>query len=177
MKSQLLILDYGSQVTQLIARTVRELGVYCEIVPGNCSIDKIKSIDPKAIILSGGPSSVRFEDAPRAPKEVWQMGIPIFAICYGMQHVADELGGKVEGWARAGDGAIGADSDETSVREFGPAELELIDNSDIYSCFNPGEKITVWMSHGDKVTELPPGFVTSAKCKGSPIASFANPER
>ena len=177
MKSQLLILDYGSQVTQLIARTVRELGVYCEIVPGNCSIDKIKSIDPKAIILSGGPSSVRFEDAPRAPKEVWQMGIPIFAICYGMQHVADELGGKVEGWARAGDGAIGADSDETSVREFGPAELELIDNSDIYSCFNPGEKITVWMSHGDKVTELPPGFVTSAKSKGSPIASFANPER
>ncbi len=177
MKSQLIILDYGSQVTQLIARTVRELGVYCEIVPGNCSFDKIKNIDPKAIILSGGPSSVRFEDAPRAPKELWDMGIPIFAICYGMQHVADELGGKVEGWARAGDGVLGVDSDETSVREFGPAELEILEHEDIYSGFSPGEKVTVWMSHGDKVTELPPGFVTNARSKGSPIASFANPSR
>lgn len=177
MKSQLVILDYGSQVTQLIARTVRELGVYCEIVPGNCSYEKIKSVDPKAIILSGGPSSVRFDDAPRAPKEIWTSGLPIFAICYGMQHVADELGGKVEGWARAGDGKVGEGSDATSVREFGPADLEILDNSGIYSKFKKGEKITVWMSHGDKVTELPAGFVTTAKSNGSPVASFANPEK
>ena len=174
MKSQLLILDYGSQVTQLIARTVRELGVYCEIVPGNCDYARILQSDPKAIILSGGPASVRSEDGPRAPKEIWTSGLPIFSICYGMQLVADELGGLVEGWARDGVSKKASGELEGSIREFGPAEVEITESLGVFSCFNKGEKLRVWMSHGDKVTKLPAGFVTIGTSAGSPVAAFAN---
>lgn len=177
MKSQLLILDYGSQFTQLIARTVRELGVYCEIFPGNCSFDKIKQADPKAIILSGGPASVRSEDAPFAPKEIWTSGLPIFSVCYGMQHVAHSLGGLVEGWARDGVSDSNKDELEGSIREFGPADVSVTNPVGVFSCFKSGEQIKVWMSHGDKVTKLPEGFVTVASSAGSPVAAFADTKR
>jgi len=176
MKSQLLILDYGSQYTQLIARTVRELGVYCEIVPGNCEFSRILESDPKAIILSGGPASVRVEGAPKAPNEIWESGLPIFSICYGMQHVADALGGKVEGWSRDG-GKNDASETPGSIREFGPAEVLISEPIGAFSNFNKGETIKVWMSHGDKVTQLPEGFVTTASSSGSPVAAFANCEK
>ncbi len=176
MKSQLLILDYGSQYTQLIARTVRELGIYCEIVPGNISFEKITQVSPSAIILSGGPASVNADTSPRAPKELWTSGIPIFAICYGMQHVAQELGGKVEGWARTSDGSQG-EGFSSGVREFGPAQLTCLESEGLFSCFNKGETISVWMSHGDKVTVSPEGFVTLASSPGSPIAAFGNSEK
>lgn len=174
MKSQLLILDYGSQFTQLIARTVRELGVYCEIYPGNCEYSKIKQANPLAVILSGGPASVRVEGSPTAPKELWTSGIPIFAVCYGMQHVAHELGGLVEGWARDGVSEQTGEKLEGSVREFGPADVVISNPVGAFSSFKSDEKIKVWMSHGDKVTRLPEGFETVASSQGSPIAAFAN---
>lgn len=176
MKTQLLILDYGSQYTQLIARVVRELGVYCEIIPGNTNFNRISEISPKAIILSGGPASVNSENAPKAPKEIWSSGIPIFGVCYGMQHIANELGGKVEGWARSSDGSIG-DGFQSSVREFGPAEISLSESSGLFSSFSKSEKLSVWMSHGDKVITLPNGFITLASSNGSPIAAFGNEDR
>lgn len=175
MKSQLIILDYGSQFTQLIARTVRELGVYCEIFPGNCGLEKILKADPKAIILSGGPASVSSTDAPKPPKEIWTLGVPLFSICYGMQLVAHELGGSVEGWAR--DGVTKSDDihkELSSIREFGPADVEIINPDGVFSCFQAGEKIKVWMSHGDKVAKLPEGFVTTGSSSGSPVAAFSN---
>jgi GMP synthase (glutamine-hydrolysing) len=176
MKSQLLILDYGSQYTQLIARIIRELGVYCEIIPGNVEYSKIVQADPSAIILSGGPASVNSDNAPRAPQELWTSSIPIFAICYGMQLTAQELGGKVEGWARTSDGSQGENSN-LSVREFGPAELTCIDSQGPFGCLENNEKISVWMSHGDKVTVLPEGFTTLASSPGSPIAAFGNAKK
>lgn len=176
MKSQLLILDYGSQYTQLIARVVRELGVYCEIFPGNVEYAKIKEADPSAIILSGGPASVNSENAPKAPKELWTSGLPILAICYGMQHVANELGGKVEGWARTSDGSKG-DGFLSGVREFGPAQVTCLAPEGPFKPFSKDENMTVWMSHGDKVTALPEGFKTLASSAGSPIAAFGDEKR
>jgi GMP synthase (glutamine-hydrolysing) len=180
MKSQVLILDFGSQYTQLIARTVRELNVYCEILPGNSPAEKILERDPKVIILSGGPASVNAEHSPKCAAAVLEAGIPIFAICYGMQLVAVQFGGTVIGWERSALGTsvaegVGAKSDES--REFGPAEITITNNAGPFDSFKVGEKLTVWMSHGDKVEKLPSGMTSIATSPGSPVAAVFDPSR
>jgi GMP synthase (glutamine-hydrolysing) len=177
MKAQLLILDYGSQYTQLIARAVRELGVYCEILPGNCSVDRVKDHRVKALILSGGPASVRTAGSPRVSKDILDLGLPTFGICYGMQLLAQDLGGEVSGWgvdALSGDDhGINGDG----MREFGPAKVKIGKSVGPFKAFSGGEDISVWMSHGDKVTRCPEGFVPVASSEGSPIAAFADEAR
>jgi len=157
---KILILDFGSQVTQLIARRVREAGVYCEIHPFNRTDDEIKAFAPKGIILSGGPASTTEEGSPRAPSCVWTMGVPVFAICYGQQTLCMQQGGLVE---------------SGHTREFGRAELEITEDCALFRDFWPkGSKQQVWMSHGDRVTALPPGFTVVAKSEGAPFAMIAN---
>ena len=162
MKAQLLILDFGSQYTQLIARTVRELGVFCEIVPGTRPLERILSRKPKALILSGGPASLASSSAPRVDPQVFEEGLPIFGICYGMQLVADGTGGGVEA---------------SDAREFGPAKLTVLKPEGPFSSFQADEELEVWMSHGDKVIELPQGFETIAVSPSSPVAAFADTSR
>ncbi len=188
MKSQLLILDYGAQYTQLIARVVRELGVYCEIVPGTCSIEKVRESEAKAIILSGGPASVRVEGSPRIDKAILEMGLPILGICYGMQVIAKELGGVVEGWGRdasqssdirfqkseIGNPKSDIGHQASDMREFGPSIINIKNPLGIFSGYQKSEAVPVWMSHGDKVTSCPAGFEIIASSEGSPIAAFAN---
>lgn len=165
-QDKILILDFGSQVTQLIARRVREFNVYCEIHPYDVSEDFIKSYAPKGIILSGGPNSVYEDDTPSAPEIIFNLGIPIFGICYGMQTIANQLGGKVE---------------SSGKREFGYAEIVEL-QSGIFTGLsdgrnNSGDFLQVWMSHGDKVTQLPVGFEVIARTDSCPIAAMANLER
>ena len=144
MTDTVLIIDFGSQVTQLIARRVREHGVYSEIVPYNRAQDALERLKPKAVILSGGPASVTEMDTPRTPDWVWTSGLPVLGICYGEQTMVAELGGDVEGG---------------HTREFGRAELEVTDDNALFAgVWKKGERDTVWMSHGDRVTRLPPGF-------------------
>ncbi len=156
---RLLILDFGSQYSQLIARRVRELGVYCELRPFDMTDEEIRAFNPKGIILSGGPESVTEMDTPRAPDVVFTLGVPVLGVCYGMQTMAQQLGGLVEG---------------SNVREFGYAEVQ-IDQPD--ALFNGIEDragfIDVWMSHGDKVTRLPEGFVITASTPSCPIAAMS----
>lgn len=156
---RLLILDFGSQYSQLIARRVRELGVYCELRPFDMTDEEIRAFNPKGIILSGGPESVTEMDTPRAPNVVFTLGVPVLGVCYGMQTMAQQLGGLVEG---------------SNVREFGYAEVQ-IDQPD--ALFNGIEDragfIDVWMSHGDKVTRLPEGFVITASTPSCPIAAMS----
>lgn len=160
---KILILDFGSQVTQLIARRVREAGVYCEIMPFNCGDDKVKAYDPKGIILSGGPSSTTEEGSPRAPEIVWDMGVPVFAICYGQQTVCMQLGGMVE---------------SGHSREFGRADIEVTETCELFDGLWPvGSKPVVWMSHGDRVTKIPDGFRVIAKSEGAPYAFIADEAR
>lgn len=160
---KILILDFGSQVTQLIARRVREAGVYCEIHPFNISEDKIKAYQPKGIILSGGPASTLDEGSPRAPSIVWNMGLPIFAICYGQQTTCLQLGGKVEGG---------------HAREFGKAMIEIKQASPLFEgLWSVGSQQQVWMSHGDRVTVLPEGFHVAAASEGAPFAIAVNEQR
>lgn len=160
---KILILDFGSQVTQLIARRVREAGVYCEIHPFNCGDEQIRAFGPKGIILSGGPCSVLDADSPRSPQAVWDLGVPVLGICYGQQTMAAQLGGKVEGG---------------HAREFGKAQIEIREACDLYSDVWPvGSKQQVWMSHGDRVTQLPPGFRIVASSEGAPFAFVANEKR
>ena len=161
----ILILDFGSQVTQLIARRVRESGVYCEIWPFNATdIERIKAYNPKGIILSGGPCSVTEEDSPRAPEGIFDLGLPIFGICYGQQTMVEQLGGKVA----AGNGQ----------GEFGRADVEVIKHSDVTTdLWDAGVVEQVWMSHGDHVESLPSGFEVIAKSSGAPYAFIADPER
>lgn len=180
MQCQLLILDFGSQYTQLIARAVRELGVYCEILPGNAPLGKVRSRRPKALIFSGGPASVRVDGSPRCDPGVLEMGIPIFAICYGMQLLSKELGGVVEGWGvdagqRLSNQGVSASGD--GIREFGPAEISISKPIGPFSSFQAGESIPVWMSHGDKVTRMPAGFELIASSVGSPVAAFGDDRR
>jgi len=176
MKAQVLILDFGSQYTQLIARAVRELGVYCEILPGTCSVEKVSDPKVRALIFSGGPASVRTAGSPRVDKKILELGLPIFGICYGMQLLAQDLGGEVSGWGR--DPTSGSDSEEVGgMREFGPAQIRISSSKGPFSVFKNGEEISVWMSHGDKVTRCPEGFEGAAVSDGSPIAAFANDER
>lgn len=161
--NKILILDFGSQVTQLIARRVREAGVYCEIHPFNHTDEAIRAFDPKGIILSGGPASTTEEGSPRAPQAVWEMGVPVFAICYGQQTLCMQQGGLVE---------------SGHSREFGKAEILITEECDIFNAFWPKDsKQQVWMSHGDRVTKIPPGFKVVALSEGAPFAFIANEER
>lgn len=156
----LLIVDFGSQVTQLIARRLREVGVYCEIWPHDKAGPAIETIKPKAIVLSGGPSSVTEAFSPKAHDLIFKSGVPVLGICYGQQTLCDVLGGKVEGGLE---------------REFGRAEIDIIADSPLFAGL--GQQETVWMSHGDRVSKIPDGFEVIAKSKGAPFAAIADERR
>lgn len=155
-----LILDFGSQYTQLIARKVRELGVYSEIHPFNIPLRKIKALKPGAIIFSGGPQSVYEPDSPHPDPEIFNLGIPILGICYGLQLIAHHLGGQVQ---------------KAPEREYGFAALHIIDRSGLLHGLK--EKTQVWMSHGDRLEAIPEGFVITARTANSKAASIENRER
>lgn len=168
MHKKILILDFGSQVTQLIARRVREQQVFCEIHPYDVSDEFVRNFAPEGIILSGGPNSVYAAEEVKAPQAVFEIGVPVLGICYGMQTMASQLGGKVE---------------SSGKREFGYAELRARGHSELFrgiqdrsdedgKCF-----LDVWMSHGDKVTELPPGFKVIASNESTPLAAMADESR
>src|SRR5215472_4047437 len=160
---KVLIVDFGSQVTQLIARRVREEGVYCEIVPFQRADQAFREMRPKAVILSGGPASVLDKDAPLAPQSIYDAGLPVLGICYGEQAMAQQLGGTVEGGHH---------------REFGRAEVELVKSSPLTDgVWQEGQRYPVWMSHGDRVTKLPPGFAAMATSANAPIAMIADEKR
>ncbi|HTJ96607.1 MAG TPA: glutamine-hydrolyzing GMP synthase, partial [Rhodocyclaceae bacterium] len=165
---KILILDFGSQVTQLIARRVREQQVYCELHSYDVSDDFIREFNPAGIILSGGPNSVYEAQDWRAPQAVFELGVPVFGICYGMQTMAEQLGGKVE---------------SSNKREFGYAEIRAHGHSALFRDIQDRTNaeghglIDVWMSHGDKVTALPPGFKIIASNESTPIAAIADEER
>jgi GMP synthase (glutamine-hydrolysing) len=154
-----LVLDFGSQYTQLIARRIRELNVYSEIHPFDFPVEKIRELKPKALILSGGPQSVYGENAPLPSKEIFELGIPTLGICYGMQLTAYFLGGKVEA---------------APEREYGRAQITAGD-SVLFRDTSPSQ--TVWMSHGDKILEAPPGFEVIARSPNAPFAGFESKER
>jgi GMP synthase (glutamine-hydrolysing) len=159
----ILIVDFGSQVTQLIARRVREAGVYSEIAPFNRAVEAWERLRPKGIILSGGPASVTTEESPRAPQFLFEAGVPMLGICYGQQLMAAQLGGRVV----TGDHS-----------EFGRAFVEINDQCALFDgLWQPGEKHQVWMSHGDKVDTLPPGFRIVAQSDGAPFAASADDAR
>ncbi len=163
MTDTVLIIDFGSQVTQLIARRVREAGVYSEIVPINHAHDALDRLKPKALILSGGPQSVTGTTTPLPPDWVWTSGLPVLGICYGEQVMVSQLGGVVE---------VG------HHREFGRAELEIVDDCRLFDGFWPkGMRDQVWMSHGDLVTKLPEGFKAVGVSKGAPFAAIADETR
>ena len=160
---RVLIVDFGSQVTQLIARRVREAGVYSEIVPYDKAEAAIAAQRPRAVILSGGPASVHETGTPQAPQALFTSGVPVLGICYGEQAMVAALGGRVEG---------GHD------REFGRAELQIIDETPLFEgVFKEGELAKVWMSHGDRVTRLPPGFRAVGISTGAPFAAIADDSR
>ncbi|MDF2622187.1 MAG: synthase, large subunit, partial [Xanthobacteraceae bacterium] len=159
----ILIIDFGSQVTQLIARRVREEGVYSEIVPYQSAAEAVRRLNPVGIIFSGGPASVTDEGSPRAPQEAFDLGVPIFAICYGQQTAALQLGGEVEGGHAA---------------EFGRAEVTVNKPSALYDgVWEVGGRYPVWMSHGDRVTRLPEGFEVVATSENAPCAVAVDEER
>jgi GMP synthase (glutamine-hydrolysing) len=162
---KILILDFGSQYTQLIARRIREIGVYCEIYSCECSCEDIKNFSPKGIILSGGPETVTLNSTPRAPQCCFELGVPVLGICYGMQTMAEQLGGKVE---------------SSDHREFGYAQIrarghsKLLENIEDHASPEGYGLLDVWMSHGDRVVELPTGFKLIAGSDGAPIAGIAD---
>ncbi|MGA9320102.1 MAG: glutamine-hydrolyzing GMP synthase [Xanthobacteraceae bacterium] len=163
MHDTILIVDFGSQVTKLIARRVREESVYCEIVPFQKAEEALRTLRPKGVILSGGPASVLDNDAPLAPMAIYQAGVPVLGICYGEQAMAQQLGGKVEGGHH---------------REFGRAEVEVTKPSALYDgVWEVGQRYPVWMSHGDRVTRLPAGFVANGTSPNAPIAMIADEAR
>ena len=157
---KILILDFGSQVTQLIARRVREQSVYCEIHPYNMTLAKIREYGPKGIILSGGPSSVYDTDAPHSDPAIFDLGIPVLGICYGMQLMTNQLGGKVE---------------RSDKREYGRAMMELDDVADLFSGFDG--RAEVWMSHGDRIEAMPAGFSRIAHTEHCPVAAMKDANR
>jgi GMP synthase (glutamine-hydrolysing) len=160
---KILIVDFGSQVTQLIARRVREEGVYSEIVPYQKAQAAFAEMRPKGVILSGGPASVHEAGAPLPPPALYEGGVPVLGICYGEQAMAQQLGGKVEGGHH---------------REFGRAEVEVVEDSPLFAdVWKRGEKYPVWMSHGDRVTKPPPGFRVLATSPNAPIAAIGDEAR
>ncbi|MCW3474196.1 glutamine-hydrolyzing GMP synthase [Limobrevibacterium gyesilva] len=160
---RVLILDFGSQVTQLIARRLRENGVYCEIWPYNADPDRIRAFAASAFILSGGPASVPEGDSPRAPDLVFEAGVPVLGICYGQMAMCAQLGGEVE---------------QSDHREFGRAFVDVAEPCALFrGVWAPGAREQVWMSHGDRVTRLPPGFRAVATSEGAPYAAFADDKR
>jgi GMP synthase (glutamine-hydrolysing) len=160
---KILIVDFGSQVTQLIARRVREEKVYCEIVPFQKADEAFNALRPKGVILSGGPSSVLDQGAPLAPPAIYQAGVPVLGICYGEQAMAAQLGGVVEGGHH---------------REFGRAEVLVTEETDLFEgVWRKGERYPVWMSHGDRVTRLPEGFRVVGTSANAPIAMIADERR
>ncbi|MBL37774.1 MAG: glutamine-hydrolyzing GMP synthase [Xanthomonadales bacterium] len=166
--SRILILDFGSQYTQLIARRIREIGVYSEIMPFDVGEEAIRDFAPSGIVLSGGPESVSFEDSPRIPEAVYELGVPLLGICYGMQAMATHFGGTV---------------DPSDEKEFGYAEVaianpsRLLDGIEDRVATNGRGVLEVWMSHGDKVTVLPEGFETMCTTGSAPIAGMADDDR
>src|SRR5262245_33683523 len=163
MTDTVLIVDFGSQVTQLIARRVREAGVYSEIVPYQKAEEGLARLKPKAVILSGGPASVLDKGSPSAPQAIFNAGLPILGICYGEQVMANQLGGKVEGGHH---------------REFGRAEVEITKPSPLFDgVWKVGQRYPVWMSHGDRVTEPPKGFEIIGRAPNAPIAMIADEKR
>jgi len=159
----ILILDFGSQVTQLIARRIREAGVYCEIVPFNTGAEAVARLSPRGIILSGSPASVSEAASPRAPQAVFDAGVPVLGICYGEQALCTQLGGSV------------APSDH---REFGRAFLEIVADCALFDgVWTAGERHQVWMSHGDRIDAIPPGFAIVGKSDGAPYAAIADDTR
>lgn len=162
---KILILDFGSQYTQLIARRIREIGVYCELWAWDVTEKQIRNFSPDGIILSGGPESVTEAGSPRAPQYVFNAGVPVLGICYGMQTMAHQLGGAVQG---------------SNIREFGYAQVEITQANPLLKSLkdidgdNGKPLLDVWMSHGDKVIEVPPGFTTDAKTSSCPHATMAN---
>lgn len=165
---RILILDFGSQYTQLVARRVREIGVYCELWSWDVEEADIREFNPDGIILSGGPESVTEENSPRAPQYVFDSGVPVFGVCYGMQTMAEQLGGKVSG---------------STEREFGYAQVELIEECELFNGLHDAHNakgnplLDVWMSHGDKVIEIPSDFVQVAKTDTCPFAIMANEDK
>jgi GMP synthase (glutamine-hydrolysing) len=165
---KILILDFGSQYTQLIARRVRETNVYCELYPWDMTEADIRAFDPAGIILSGGPNSVYEEETPKAPQVVFELSVPVLGICYGMQTMAAQLGGEVE---------------SGTVREFGYAEIRAQGHSRLFEGIQDKTNaqghglLDVWMSHGDKVTALPPGFSVIASNEATPFAAMADEAR
>src|SRR5690606_7528183 len=163
MERKILILDYGSQYTQLIARRVREAGVYSEIYAHDVSDDAIRSFGAAGIILSGGPDSTTETGAPTIPDAVLEAGVPLLGICYGMQALAVRFGGEVR---------------PSTEREYGYAEVELIDDDPLLAGLAGADgKLKVWMSHGDRVERLPAGFKAIARSRNAPLAAIVNPER
>ncbi|KZN12320.1 glutamine-hydrolyzing GMP synthase [Marinomonas sp. TW1] len=162
---KILILDFGSQYTQLIARRVREIGVYCEVRAFDMTDQEVIDFDPKGVILAGGPESVPEPGSPRAPEAVFNLGVPVFGICYGMQTMAEQLGGKVQG---------------SEIREFGYAQIRkhdgpsLFDDIQDHVANNGIALLDVWMSHGDKVVAMPEDFTLMASTDSCPIAAMAN---
>src|SRR6476619_359734 len=160
---KILIVDFGSQVTQLIARRVREDGVYSEIVPFQKAEAAFAQMKPKAVILSGGPESVHEEGSPRAPQVIFDSKVPVLGICYGQMTMAAQLGGEVEGG---------------HAREFGRADVEVKASSKLFeSAWLMGEKHQVWMSHGDRITKMPPGFTVAGVSANAPFAIIQDEKR
>ena len=160
---RILILDFGSQYTQLIARRIREIGVYCEIYPYDVAPERLAQFAPKGVVLSGGPESVTLDEAPQAPTWIFESGLPILGICYGMQTMAAQLQGQVAA---------------SSKREFGHATINFEPSSPLFTHLTaPQQQLHVWMSHGDKVTQLPQGFHAIAHTSSAPIAAMACEEK
>jgi GMP synthase (glutamine-hydrolysing) len=160
---KILIVDFGSQVTQLIARRVREQGVYCEIVPFQKAEAAFREMKPKGVILSGGPESVHVEGSPRAPQLIFDAGVPVLGICYGQMVMAAQLGGEVEGGHH---------------REFGRADVEVKADSRLFdNAWSAGERHPVWMSHGDRITKMPPGFAVAGVSANAPFAVIQDEKR
>jgi GMP synthase (glutamine-hydrolysing) len=155
-RKPVLILDFGSQYTQLIARRIREQRVYCEIHPCSTPLAKLRALEPHALVLSGGPQSVYEDGAPTIDPAVFELGVPILGICYGMQLTCRLLGGQVE---------------RADKREYGPARIEVTSASAVFDGFELGQQVDVWMSHGDSVKAVPPGFRTIARTANTPFAA------
>ena len=155
----IIVLDFGAQYSQLIARRIRECKVYCELFPYDTPVEELAVLHPKGIVLSGGPASVYEGNAPQCDPKVFELGVPILGICYGMQYMAQVLGGEVV---------------NVEKHEYGRTELRVLDDGDLFSGLNP--QLICWMSHGDIVRTPPPGFTVTAMTENTPVAAMASRE-